>query len=307
MTYDRFADLNGVRICYRQDGQLDAPAIFLIAGLGMQVIEWPEDLIAGLAERFRVIRMDNRDSGLSDRLGGTFTAVPDGFSWDGSPCEIAPYDLGDMAGDVVALADHLGIATFDCLGFSMGGMIAQRIAIRAPERLRLLVSLSSTGGSGALSATPQSRQMMERFFLPFDTSVDAENAIRDSNAHFSSGLMTRDSAANGDLARALVARAVDGGGYLRQALAITGTPDWETDLSGAAVPALFVHGDNDPCITPDAARRLAARMPNATFRALPDLGHWVDDRVVEMCLNWLTKPKKTPQGAPYATPEPDLN
>ncbi|MEC8631075.1 MAG: alpha/beta fold hydrolase [Pseudomonadota bacterium] len=307
MTYDRFADLNGVRICYRQDGQLDAPAIFLIAGLGMQVIEWPEDLIAGLAERFRVIRMDNRDSGLSDRLGGTFTAVPDGFSWDGSPCEIAPYDLGDMAGDVVALADHLGIATFDCLGFSMGGMIAQRIAIRAPERLRLLVSLSSTGGSGALSATPQSRQMMERFFLPFDTSVDAENAIRESNAHFSSGLMTRDSAANGDLARALVARAVDGGGYLRQALAITGTPDWETDLSGAAVPALFVHGDNDPCITPDAARRLAARMPNATFRALPDLGHWVDDRVVEMCLNWLTKPKKTPQGAPYATPEPDLN
>jgi pimeloyl-ACP methyl ester carboxylesterase len=290
MTYDRFADLNGVRICYRQDGQLDAPAIFLIAGLGMQVIEWPEDLIAGLAERFRVIRMDNRDSGLSDRLGGTFTAVPDGFSWDGSPCEIAPYDLGDMAGDVVALADHLGIATFDCLGFSMGGMIAQRIAIRAPERLRLLVSLSSTGGSGALSATPQSRQMMERFFLPFDTSVDAENAIRESNAHFSSGLMTRDSAANGDLARALVARAVDGGGYLRQALAITGTPPWETDLSGAAVPALFVHGDNDPCITPDAARRLAARMPNASFRDLPDLGHWIDDRVAEICLKWLTGP-----------------
>lgn len=289
-TDDRFADLNGVRICYRQDGPPDAPAIFLIAGLGMQVIEWPEDLIAGLAERFRVIRMDNRDSGLSDRIGGTFAVVPDGFSWDSSPRALAPYDLGDMAGDVLALADHLGIATFDCLGFSMGGMIAQQVAIRAPQRLRLLVSLSSTGGSGALSATPQSRQMMERFFLPFPTPADAENAIRDSNAHFSGGLMTRDGIANGDLARALVARAADGGGYLRQALAITGTPPWETDLSGAAVPALFVHGDNDPCITPDAARRLAARMPNASFRDLPDLGHWIDDRVAEICLKWLTGP-----------------
>ncbi len=290
MTYDRFADLNGVRICYRQDGRQDAPAIFLIAGLGMQLIEWPDDLIAGLAERFRVIRMDNRDSGLSDRLGGTYAAVPDGFSWDGSPRALAPYDLGDMAGDVLALADQLGIATFDCLGFSMGGMIAQQIALRAPERLRLLVSLSSTGGSGALTATPQSRHMMERFFLPFPTPADAEKAIRDSNAHFSGGLMTRDSAANGDLARALVARAADGGGYLRQALAITGTPPWGADLSGAAVPALFVHGDADPCITSDAARHLAARMPNASFRDLPDLGHWIDDRVVEICLKWLNGP-----------------
>ena len=133
-TQDRFADLDRIRVCYRLDGPQDAPAVFLIAGLGMQLIEWPDTLVDGLAEHFRVIRLDNRDSGLSDRIGGPYHEVPKGFAWSGSTEGLASYGLGDMVRDVLALADHLGIETFDCVGFSMGGMIAQAVAIRRGQK-----------------------------------------------------------------------------------------------------------------------------------------------------------------------------
>jgi pimeloyl-ACP methyl ester carboxylesterase len=285
---DSFADLGSGRICYRQDGRSDAPAVVLVAGLGMQLIEWPEALVTALAREFRVIRLDNRDSGRSGRFGGSFTRVPAGFSWSESAPGLAAYDLRDMARDVLDLADHLGIDRFACVGFSMGGMIAQILAVMAPRRVRGVVSLSSTGGDASITATPESLRLMERFFLPFASETEAACAIRRSNAHFSLGLMPEDSPENHQLAAALVWRAADGGGYLRQALAITTTRPWRPELLGSQTPMLFLHGDRDPCIDAVSARQLAAALPRAGFRSHAGLGHWMDERTGRDCVDWLT-------------------
>lgn len=284
---DRFAEPDGIRICYREDGPLAAPAVILVAGLGMQLIEWPDALVAGLAKQFRVIRLDNRDSGLSSRCGGSFSDVPKGFSWSGSAPGLAAYGLGDMAGDVLALADHLKIETFDCVGFSMGGMISQHLAIRVPKRLKRLVSVSSTGGSGVTTADPVSLRFMERFFLPFASDKARVTAIIDSNDHFSLGLMPRHSPQGQNLAEALAGRADDDGGYLRQALAMTSSPAWGAELERLTIPALFVHGDLDQCINFIEARRLADNMPCATFRSQTGLGHWIDDATSRLIVAWL--------------------
>lgn len=284
---DRFADLESIRICYREDGPVSAPAIFLVAGLGMQLIEWPDALVAALSKRFRVIRLDNRDSGLSGRCGGPFSKVPKGFSWSGSAPGLAAYGLAEMAGDVLALADHLKIETFDCVGFSMGGMIAQHLAIGAPGRLNRLVSVSSTGGSGVLTADPVSLRLMERFFLPFASDDARVTAILDSNDHFSLGMMPRHNPQARHLAEALAGRGDDEGGYLRQALAMTGSPDWGARLERLSTRALFVHGDADPCINAITARCTAYIMPQACFRSQPGLGHWIDDATSKLVVDWL--------------------
>ncbi|MBZ4023451.1 hypothetical protein CKO11_13390 [Rhodobacter sp. TJ_12] len=291
---DRFADLTGGRICYRDDGAPNAPAVFLIAGLGMQLIEWPDTLVAGLAARFRVIRLDNRDSGLSARCGGPFTQIPAGFSWAGSAPALAPYDLTHLAQDVLDLADHLHIGRFAAIGFSMGGMIAQLLAVQAPQRLTGLISLSSTGGDANITADAASMQLMERFFLPFPSEAAGIATICASNAHFSLGQMPLHSAENRDLATALIRRALDNGGYLRQALAITTTPPWKAALTRQTIPALLVHGAQDPCIHSSAAQDLAAEMPNAQFSLRPGLGHWMDDQTGRACLDWLMRHAPAP-------------
>ncbi|SNY89901.1 Pimeloyl-ACP methyl ester carboxylesterase [Cohaesibacter sp. ES.047] len=284
---DLYAELGDIRICYRQDGPPDAPALFLIPGLGMQLIEWPEDLVDALSQDYRVIRMDNRDCGLSSRCGGPFSNVPSGFSWAGSPAELAPYGLSDMADDVIALADHLGLKPHGCIGFSMGGMIAQLVAIRAQGRVTSIVSICSTGGESLLSAEPDALRQMEAFFLPLPTQADAMTTIQSCNAYFSRGTLPFDGEQNVRLSRALIERARDEGGYLRQALALTATPAWADSLAGLTVPALFLHGNSDPCIKAESAQRIAADMSKARCYTYSDVGHWIDDKISEQIVSWL--------------------
>src|SRR5271165_5969901 len=135
---------NGITIEYEEFGPLDAPVILLIMGLGMQLVAWPNSFCEGLAARgFRVIRFDNRDAGLSScmpsagRLATRAMMIRALFRLPVRP----PYTLDDMAADTVGLLDALGIAKANVVGASMGGMIAQILAIEHPERVKSLTSI----------------------------------------------------------------------------------------------------------------------------------------------------------------------
>jgi pimeloyl-ACP methyl ester carboxylesterase len=144
---------NGITIEYEEIGPPDAPAILLIMGLGMQLIAWPQPFCEGLAARgFRVVRFDNRDAGLSTRMppvGALASTAMMARAFLGLPVR-SPYTLDDMARDTVGLMDALGIGQAHVVGASMGGMIAQIVAIEHPERVKSLTSIMSTSGDRAL-------------------------------------------------------------------------------------------------------------------------------------------------------------
>ena len=131
------AQANGITIEYAETGPPDAPVILLVMGLGMQLIAWPELFCEGLAARgFRAVRFDNRDAGLSTRMpsaGSLATSAMMARAFLGLPVR-PPYTLNDMARDTVGLMDALGIGEAHVVGASMGGMIAQIVAIEHPER-----------------------------------------------------------------------------------------------------------------------------------------------------------------------------
>ena len=151
-------EANGITVEYDETGPRDAPAILLIMGLGMQLIAWPQSFCEGLAARgFRVLRFDNRDIGHSTLIpaGSLATASMMARAFFGLPVK-PPYTLTDMAHDALGLLDALGIARAHVVGASMGGMIAQILAIEHPERVRSLTSIMSTTGDRRLPG-PQTK------------------------------------------------------------------------------------------------------------------------------------------------------
>ena len=168
---------NGITIEYEEMGPPDAPVILLIMGLGMQLIAWPEAFCEGLASRgFRVVRFDNRDAGLSTRMpsvGSLASTAMMARAFLRLPVR-PPYTLDDMARDTVGLMDALGIAQAHVVGASMGGMIAQIVAIDHPERVKSLTSIMSTSGNRAL---PGPKRHVRRALLrrrPRDKAMAAE-------------------------------------------------------------------------------------------------------------------------------------
>src|SRR5665647_1115668 len=175
----QIARANGIDLCYEIFGNASAEPILLIMGLGAQMIHWDDDFCRQLAGRgFRVIRFDNRDIGKSSHLsGGTRITLAEFLKLRFLKIPVAaPYKLHDMAEDTVGLMDVLGIKSAHVVGLSMGGMIAQEIAISHPQRVRSLTSIMSTTGnpkvppptreaSAVLMAPPPNTK--EEFFARF--------------------------------------------------------------------------------------------------------------------------------------------
>ncbi|WP_253207332.1 alpha/beta fold hydrolase [Verticiella alkaliphila] len=156
------AQVNGVNVYYEETGAPSGKPIVLISGLGTQLTRWAEPFVQRLAQRgYRVVRMDNRDAGLSESFDAAgapdLKAVASARSAGTQPA--LPYTLDDMADDVAALLTHLGIERAHVVGSSMGGMIAQLLAIRHPDRVLTLTSIMSTTGNPELPrATPQAQE-----------------------------------------------------------------------------------------------------------------------------------------------------
>ena len=164
---------NGINIAYDEVGDAKAPVILLIMGLGTQMIAWPEAFCLAIAQRgFRVVRFDNRDIGLSTKfdaaapidLAAAFARAMAGKSVD------APYTLDDMVADTIGLMDALGIGNAHVVGASMGGMIAQIVAARHPNRTRSLTSIMSSSGDPGLP--PGRPEAISVRLLPSPLPVD---------------------------------------------------------------------------------------------------------------------------------------
>lgn len=290
---DLFATMNGVRLCYRSSGQEDGPPVFLIAGLGMQLVEWPKALLDGLRQYHRVVQFDNRDMGLSERLGQAYDTLPEGFGWTRPHGATAPYHLADMAADVLALADHLGVDRFAVAGFSMGGMIAQQVAVIAPSRVTALLSLCSAGGTPVATGAAESDRMIERFFVLPETREAQVDLYCQSADFYSHGAMPAGDAATIAISQVLLDRmdvgGGDAGGYLRQALAITDSADWSDQLARIEAPTFVAHGMDDLCLPVQEGRRAADGIEKATLRTYGGVGHWISDQMALDAVEWLRR------------------
>lgn len=270
----------------REDGPSSAPCVVLLAGLGMGSRDWPEALVEGLARDFRVLRFDNRDAGRSPRCG----ADPDPEatralrSADPAPPGVAPYDLGDMALDVLAALDQRGIGRFALVGFSMGGMIAQKLALAAPDRVAALVLVATSAGPGPFP--PDVHERFVRMGEPFADAAALRAWLEDDIAFFHAPCVP-DAAARRRAAGEMLAGGFSQGGFARQYRAILATPAWSAELRTIACPVLILSGAGDVCLPPSHARTLAAALPQAELRIVDGVGHSLEPALVRPILEWL--------------------
>jgi pimeloyl-ACP methyl ester carboxylesterase len=267
---------NGIEIEYEDRGSRDGPVIVLIMGLGMQLIAWPDALCEGLAARgFRVIRFDNRDSGLSAKTpsAGPFPMAPlMALAFLRLPVR-PPYTLNDMASDTLGLMDALGIARAHVVGASMGGMIAQIIAAEHPGRVSSLISLFSTSGNRAL---PGPEPKVLRALIRRRRRSDPGRAVNETMGFLrligSPGFPTSDAELRAKVERS-VARCYYPQGFTRQLLAVLTAPDRRPMLRRIRAPTLVLHGAEDPFVRPAAGADTAANIPGARLRIIPGMGH----------------------------------
>jgi len=265
-----FAVNGDCRICYETLGDPGDPALLLVAGLGNQLVTWHPELCSSFVDRgFFVVRFDNRDCGLS-------TIYADGDE----------YTLRDMAADAVAVLDDLGIDRAHVFGHSLGGMIAQVLAIDHPDRVATLTVLStSTGNWDYGKPTDEALAAVSRpAAAGLDETIEQDVANRriwaspswfdedDVRAQF----------------RAAYQRSFTPGSSLRQLAAITRAPDREDALRAITAPTLVMHGTLDPLVAIDGGERLASLVPGAEFLPIDGLAHDLPVQVWQQVISVLT-------------------
>ncbi|MFT4940095.1 MAG: pimeloyl-ACP methyl ester carboxylesterase [Paraglaciecola sp.] len=268
-------DANGLQITYDSFGDPAAPPMILIMGLGTQMIHWSDRFCQLLAaNKFRIIRFDNRDIGKSTWLKNY--PVPSMWDFIGNSLFSkklnAPYLLDDMADDTLALMDVLKVNKAHLVGASMGGMIAQCIALKSPARVSSLTSIMSTTGNRSLPKAKKriglkllkpAAKDIEQYVLqsldvwkmlhgehfPFDRER-VETVIRDSRQ-----------------------RGFYPAGVVRQLSAIIDSPDRTLGLQKLQLPSLIIHGDQDVLVPVECGIATAAAIPGATLKILEGMGH----------------------------------
>jgi pimeloyl-ACP methyl ester carboxylesterase len=261
---------NGIEIAYETFGAPGARPLLLVMGLGAQMLAWHPDLCEALADSdFFVIRYDNRDVGLSTHLH--HAPRPDLVAaWCGD-FSSASYRLEDMAEDAVGLLDALGLAWAHVVGASLGGMIAQTMAITHPKRVRSLTSMMSTPRIGIGSPTPEARAALLAP-PPTNRAEVIERTVRNQKILGSPGYPL-DEAWIREVAGQAYDRGFDPLGAARQQLAMWASGDRTEALAHVTAPALVVHGDADPLIQLPGGKATAAALPDAELLVIPGMGH----------------------------------
>ena len=268
---EQFCQVGGIEICFEEIGDPDGEPLLLIMGLGGQMIAWPDEFCEQLASRgLRVIRFDNRDCGRSTHLADT--QPPSTWSILRRRPRPAGYTLDHMATDAIGLLDHLGIQKTHLIGASMGGMIAQVIAARAPRRVRSLTSIRSSTGS-RWRGQPKARMWP---LLLGGAATDRvsyeERFVHLSKAIASPGFAT-DEPALRELARASYDRGFDEAGAKRQLGAVIASGDRTRSLAGIEAPTLVIHGTHDPLIRVSGGKATARAIPGAELMLIDGMAH----------------------------------
>jgi pimeloyl-ACP methyl ester carboxylesterase len=265
---------------YDITGDAGAPPLLLIMGFTAQMIDWPDGFVEQLAALGRrVIRFDNRDCGLSTKLDGVMVdmgAIVAAMFANDSPAAaaIAPYTLSDMAADAVGLLDALGIESADIVGASLGGMVAQTIAIEHPHKVRTLISImSSTGEIEFGMGTPEA---MTALLTP--GPMDREGYI-DASSRWKVWQSKRYGSDDNNRARATRSydRSFYPQGASRQLAAVVASGSRADALRALQTPTLVIHGLDDQLITPSGGERTAELVPGASLVLVDDMGHDVPE------------------------------
>ncbi|WP_197381673.1 alpha/beta fold hydrolase [Mycolicibacterium mengxianglii] len=259
-----------MELVYETFGASDAPPLLLIAGLAAQLLAWDERFCTQLADNgFRVIRFDNRDIGQSTHLHDA--GVPDIMGLHRGERCTTPYTLVDMADDTVGLLDALGLQSAHVVGMSMGGMIAQQLAISHPHRTASLTSIMSCPSQSAGQARAKAQRVL---LLPAaaDPETAAERALQVYQMIGSPGYPL-DEHRIADIARRSFIRDNDPGGVARQYAAILASPDRSAGLSTLTVPTLVLHGGDDPVVRVDGGLATANLIPRSRLVVFPGMGH----------------------------------
>jgi len=264
----RVGDLD---LAYETFGDAGDPPVLLVMGLATQMIGWPDDFCAGLAARGHfVVRFDNRDIGLSTHLHSARAA--DVLAVLAGDTSSVPYALADLADDTVGLLDALGLDAVHVVGASMGGMIAQLVALRHPERVRSLTSIMSTTGDPTVGGPSEAALAV----LLAPPAGDREGAVRrvvDTYRVIGSPGFEFDESVVRDRAGLSFDRAYDPAGVARQLGAVLTTPDRTRDLEAVSVPTLVIHGSADALVNVDGGRAPAAAVPGAELFVVEGMGH----------------------------------
>lgn len=269
--------LRGVALDYAVDGPDDGVPLLLVMGLAMQRVAWPAGFIAQLVDRgFRVVTFDNRDVGLSQRYdehGMPSLARVAALRLVGARAAL-PYGLADIADDAAALLGHLGIAQAHVAGISMGGMVAQHLAARHPDRVRSLTLMATSSGRLGLPL-PRARVMAVARTRPrrAHTPEQAADYAARLFAVIGSPRYPTPEPVLREHALAAARRAPAGAGVVRQFAAIVADGDRRALLRAIRAPAQVLHGDADPMVPIAHGHDLARHIAHAGFHRIEGWGH----------------------------------
>ncbi|MGB3469197.1 MAG: alpha/beta fold hydrolase [Erythrobacter sp.] len=266
----------GIELFYEAKGDPSNETILLVMGLGAQMILWPDEFVDALVERgYHVIRFDNRDIGLGEKMG---EARPPKIVWQVIRARLGwkakvPYTLGDMADDAAGVLEALGVAKAHVVGASMGGMIAQLMAINHRHRLLSMTSIMSTTGNPKL---PQAeKEAIEALTAPLVSMEEADLVAHGMKVQEKIGSpgFPADPQRRHERVTAMVRRSVYPPGLPRQLAAIIDDGDRRERLAGVTTPTLVLHGEGDPLVKLEAGRETAASIPGAKLVTIPGWGH----------------------------------
>lgn len=258
---------DGARIAWSSDGDESAPPVLLVMGLAYPAAMWFR-LVPGLAERYRVLRVDNRGAGLTGDVPG------------------APYSVETMAADCLAVLDAAGAERAQVVGISMGGLIAQEIALGAPERVSSLTLAATHPGIAHAVINPEALALVTSGRADMTPQEAAEISIPFNYAPSTPReRIEQDWAVRLPLACSLA-------GYTAQ---VQGTIPWTRydDLASITAPTLVLHGELDALVPPENGRRLAERIPGAEHVTVPDANHLLmtdqPEQVEKVLVDWLDR------------------